>query len=187
MAIRVVTPPAATPVTLEEAKAHLRVTQDNEDAWILANIKAATAHVEQMLGMSLMSRTLELTLDRFADSIELPRGPVQSVASVTYIDADGLPQAVDASGYTLDLVSNPQWVVRNADSDWPDPMDAVNVVTVRYVAGYDTLPERFADIQQAILLLVGHWFLSREAASAGQQPVPFGVEALLAPHRPVLI
>ncbi|GAC1030492.1 hypothetical protein thsps21_13190 [Pseudomonas sp. No.21] len=41
------------------------------------------------------------------------------------------------------------------------------------------------DIEQAILLLVGHWYSSREAVVIGTitSSLPFGVEALLWPRR----
>lgn len=188
MGLTLVTPPIAEPVTLAEAKAHLRVQHTDEDSYISALIVAATRHVEKVLSKSLMERTWRLTMDAFSDAIELPRGPVQSVTSVTYTDADGVTQTVPASDYTVDLISHRQWVVRNSDATWPTPLDAVNVVSVEYVAGFDTLPAEYEDLKHAIFLLVGHFYHSREAVSdSPKHEVPLAVDALVQPYRFILV
>lgn len=168
--------PASYPVTLEEAKAQCRVTSSDEDTKLNNLIAAATTRVENMTGLSLITQTWELTLDEFSDAIELPRGPVQSVTSVQYVDPDGATQVLAASVYTLDDKSNPQWIVRNADSSWPQILDGINAVTITYVAGEASLPEGKNDLKHAILLLVSYWY--DERMGEGE---PMAVKALLEP------
>lgn len=190
MGLTLVTPPTADPVSLEEAKAQVRVHQDDEDAYIASLITAATRHVERTLGISLMERTYKLTLDAFADAIELPRGPVSSVTSVQYVDVGGLTQTVATDAYSTDLISAPrQWLVRNSGATWPTTIDAVNAVSVTYVAGYDELPAELADLKHAILLLVGHWYAQRETVNVGNivSEVPLAFDALVQPHRMVMV
>lgn len=187
MGLTLVTPPTEYPVTLAEAKAQCRIVNDDSDARLTAFIAAATAHVEKTLGVSLMERSYRLTLDAFSDAIELPRGPVQSVTSVQYVDEDGATQTVATSDYTVDLVSRSAWIVRNSDATWPDLLDAVNVVTVEYVAGYDTLPADFDDVKAAILLTVQHWNDLGELQDATKAAIPPWFDALLQPHRAVLV
>lgn len=189
MGLTVVTPPTVQPATLAETKAHLRVTHTDEDDYISSLIVAATQHIERIVGISLMERTYRLTLDAFSDYIELPRGPVQSVTSVQYTDEDGITQTVATADYTVDLTSNRQWIVRNSDATWPTPLDAVNVVTVEYVAGYDTLPPDLTDLRHAILLLVGHFYVNREAVNVGNivNEMPLAVDALIQPHRSIYV
>lgn len=188
MGLSIITPPTAEPVSLEEAKAQVRVTHDAEDAFIQSLIVAATRHVEKVLGLSLMTRTYRLTLDRFSDYIELPRGPVQSVTAVGYIDESGDTQTAATSLYSTDLASSRQWIVRNSGSSWPTTLSGVNAVTVEYVAGYDELPGELADLKRAILLLVGWWFFNREAASEKPaQEVPLAFDALIQTYRRVMV
>ena len=189
MNVTVVTPPAATPVTLAEAKVHLRVLGTDDDTMILGLIKAATAFVERHLGMSLMERTLRLTLDDFSNAIELPNGPATEVVSVGYVDAAGLAQIVSPSVYTVDLTSRLQWVMLNSGSAWPSTLSAVNVVTITYKSGFTTLPDRLFDLRAAVLLLVGHWFANRETVVTGTitSELPFAVDAILQQHRQVLV
>lgn len=189
MSLTLVTPPTLWPVTLAEAKQQCRVSHDDENGLIEAYIKAATNHVERILDLSLMERTWRLTLDTFSDAIELPRGPVQSVTSVQYVDEDGATQTFSSDDYTTDLLGTRQWVVLNSDASWPTILDAVNAVSVTYVAGFDELPDTFADLKAAILLLVAHWFENRSAVVVGNTPteLPLAVDALMHSHRLILV
>ena len=183
MGLIVTTPPTVWPVLLAEAKQHLRVSASDEDAQIGVLIKSAVRHIENTLGRTLAVQSYRLTLDAFADAIELPRGPVASVESVKYIDVNGAEQTIPTSVYTVDVVSRKQWVVLNAGETWPETLDAINVVTVDYTAG-DT-PE---DLFHAVLFLIGHFYLNREAATErGGQELPLAVDSLLLPYRDVWI
>lgn len=185
MGYRLITAPASDPVTLGEAKAHLRVDHSDEDARITSLIKAATSYLDGrtgVIGRCLVTQTWELTLDAFpAKEIELPLGPVASVTSVKYVDAAGLEQTLSAGSYYVDTASLSAWVV--PEDTWPATMAAANAVTVRYVAGTAaaSVPEA---IRQAILLLVGHWYENRQPVADGSiASLPFTVDALLAPFR----
>ncbi len=190
MGLTLITPPAADPVSLAEAKAQVRVQASNtdEDTLITRLISAATRHIERSLDLSLMERTYRLTLDAFTDAIELPRGPVSAVNSVKYFDAEGVEQTVSDDDYTTDLTSIRNWVVLNSGSSWPATLNAVNAVSVEYVAGFDTLPTEYDDLRHAILLLIGHWYLAREAVSAdAMKEVPLAVDALMQAYRTVYV
>src|SRR5690348_16556758 len=105
MSLRLIADPATEPVSLAEAKAHLRVTASDEDALISALIIAAREAAEHELGRALITQTWEKTLDLFPDAIELTNPPVQSVASVQYLDIDGVEQTLSSVSYTLDNAS----------------------------------------------------------------------------------
>jgi uncharacterized phiE125 gp8 family phage protein len=150
-------------VTLDEARTMCRVDPgDPREGLLELAIAAATGHVENHCGRSLMAQGWELTLDAFSDAIRIPRGPVTAVTAVVYTDPDGAEQTVDTATYSVDLVSDPQWVVLNAETSWPDTLDAVNAVRIRYTAGYDPLP---APITQAVHVLVRAWFDDPAAAA----------------------
>jgi uncharacterized phiE125 gp8 family phage protein len=172
MGVSVVTPAASYPVTLAEAKQVCKVDGTARDSEITGMIAAATEYAEKYTGHSIVTQTLKLTLDEFSDSILLPRGPVQSVTNVKYYDTAGVEQTVSASDYTTDLINDPAWVVRNATASWPTTLDAVNVVSVTYVAGYATIPE---PIKWGILLWV--------SAVLDNQAIPAAFEHLLTNYR----
>lgn len=179
MGLVLITPPTSYPVTLAEAKEQCRVDGSDEDAVLNRDIAAATAYVEAYTGSAIMTQTWELVLDRFNSAMALPKGPVQSVISVKYIDPDGFEQTATPESYTVDLASAPAWVVVN--SAWPATMSGVNMVKVRFVAGQATADPA---IKQAILLLIGDWYEARANTATGTfAEMPHAVTALLTNHR----
>jgi uncharacterized phiE125 gp8 family phage protein len=93
--------PTTLPVTLQEAKDHLRVDVADDDGLITAQINAATSWVEEYTGRQLVTATYLLTLDCFplwnATPITLPRPPAIAVTSITYTKTDETNATVDAA------------------------------------------------------------------------------------------
>lgn len=183
--LRLVVPPAVEPVTLAEAKAHLRVDGNEEDALISSLITAAREYAETFQRRAYVTQTWELTLDEWptGPEIRLPRPPLQAVESITYRDQSGVEHVLDPATYIVDTRSEPGRVVLAPGRCWPSvALAPAGAITVRYVAGYgDTADSVPVKVKQAILLLVGHWYANREAVVVGQtsKAVEFAVEALL--------
>lgn len=167
--------PVQEPVTLEEAKAHLRIDYDAEDALIASYIAAAREYCEVVTGLALAPATWEARLDAFpAGATELPYPPLVEVESVRYRDAHGDEVTLDPAGYTVDTLAKPG-TIAPVDA-WPDGSD----VRIRYRAGYADGQIPYA-ARQAILLLVGHWHAHREAVVTGAiaTEIPLAVDRLL--------
>lgn len=188
--LRVVTAPALEPVALEQAKEHLRVDIANDDLLIGSLITTARQALEQELGRALITQTFDYVLDEFpADGvIRLPRGPLQSVTSLTYIDSAGASQVWASSNYVVDLYSDPPRLSLAPNKSWPTLQDRIAAVTVRCVAGYGLTPASVpGPIQQAMLLVIHHLYENRnqviEAVGANVVVLPQGAERLLANYR----
>jgi uncharacterized phiE125 gp8 family phage protein len=174
MTLRTLILPTIEPVSLTDAKEHLRVDFTEDDSYILALISAARGYVEGFQKRSLAAQTLELTLDYFPSTIPLKRGPIQAVTSVKYTKADGSSVTIDPSEYLLTSTGD-IYPVRC----WPNAaLVRVEGVQVQYTAGYTTIPPA---TKQAMLLLIGHWYENREAVVIGKAPakMPMAVESLL--------
>src|ERR1700681_82475 len=63
----VVTPPTDEPLTLEETKTHLRVTNADDDTYISGLITAVRQHLEKIENRCFMTQTLRMQLDSFPD------------------------------------------------------------------------------------------------------------------------
>jgi uncharacterized phiE125 gp8 family phage protein len=183
--LTLITPPASMPVSLALAKQHVEYEDDDRDDLISGLIEAATDFVELNTGRSILTQTWRFTLDEFSDSIQLPKGPVQSLVAITYFDANGDIQTLPEEIYTFDNSVYPSWVVLNSDSQWPELVDAVNAVRIDFVVGYTSPP---ASIVQAILLLVDQWFNNRSAANdVAMSEMPLAVKSLLGPYQRMMI
>lgn len=150
-----------------------------EDTRLWSLITAARQYVEAATGRSLITRTLELVLDRFPRGpIALSRGPVQAVSSVVYRDPAGIEQTMDPATYLVDEIDGGVAALRYP---WPSTAERFDAVRVRYVAGYGDAGDVPATYKQAMRLLVGHWFDQRSDVVIGATPaqIPHGVKRLL--------
>jgi len=72
--------------------------------------------------------------------IWLPKAPLISVTSVTYLDTAGISQTWSNTLYTVDAPSGPKarmgCLVPNYGEVFPSTREIVNAVTIRFVAGY---------------------------------------------------
>jgi uncharacterized phiE125 gp8 family phage protein len=166
--VTVVTPPAAEPITLAEAKLQCRVTGSAEDALLEPLITAAREAFEAEANVALVTRTLRLTVDGFGvKPIRLPFPPAASISSVKYIDAAGVQQTLDAAEYVLDGSRQPA-VLRTAyGRSWPTVRLQHAAVEVEYVAGFGGPADVPELAKAAIKLLLGHLFSNREAVTIG--------------------
>jgi uncharacterized phiE125 gp8 family phage protein len=183
---RVVTPPASEPVTLAEAKAHLRLEGDEDDAYVTALIQAARQHVEEVCWRGVVAQTREVVLDAFpcGDAVALPGGNLGAISSVVYVDADGEEQTLGAGVYEADAVSVPGRLLLSYNETWPGTRSQWNAVRVRYTVGW-AVADVPAPVKHAVLLLVAHLYEQRTPEITGTivAKVAFAVDALLSPYR----
>ncbi len=191
MALSLVIAPAIEPITLVEAKLHLRVDSVDEDNLIDGLRVTANEHVEDVTHRAGIARTYDYKVNGFPGwycPIELPKPPLISVTSVTYIDAAGVSQTWSAALYTVLNAADAQLpgsIVPIYGGSYPATRDVPNAVTVRFVAGYgttaETVPGRW---KSAMKILIAHWFdPGRDAVNVGHivTEVPRTVDALLWP------
>jgi uncharacterized phiE125 gp8 family phage protein len=139
--IQIVTPPASEPLTLAEVKEFLRVDHSDDDATLAIFITAARQLCESYTRMALLPTTFEEYFDdfpqytgTFKDEIRLSRSPVSAVTYVKYIDGNETTITADAAEYKVDTISRPARI--SPDNGWFGTYETINVVFVRYVAGF---------------------------------------------------
>lgn len=186
--------PASEPVTLEEAKAHLRLSHDFEDSLITAYITAGRKRVEADTLRSLVTQTWTATLDRweavgvpeeaegwpFVTSptqrrIRLARGPI---ASITSLVIDGT--TIDTDAYAL---RGEELWIKESVTDSTAELGGGIVIT--YVTGQAvaSVPE---DLKLAVKMMASHFYAVRETTSPQgiyHQVAPFGYDALITPYK----
>ena len=188
MALICVTEPVVEPVSLVEAKLHMRVEVTEDDALIAGLIMAAREQLESTSRpqLAMLTQTWRYVADAWpsADGLELRPYPLQSVTSIKYTDENGTEATLAANSYQVDTYSEPGRVRLKSSASWPSvTLAALNGLVVEFVAGYgDTpgdLPQR---LRQAVLLLVTHWYENREPVlNSGAVPkeLPMTVHALM--------
>lgn len=128
--------PVAEPVTLAQAKAHLRVDVPDDDQYIGTLISVVRTAAEDRLQRTLVHTGWRLTLDKFPLAIRLPMPPLASVQSVQYRNADAQWTTLSSQDYQVDTANEPGFLVPAAGKNWPDVGEGINGVLVNYTAGY---------------------------------------------------
>jgi uncharacterized phiE125 gp8 family phage protein len=178
--------PDIEPISLTEAKLHLRVDVSDDDNLITALIQAAREMAETITRRVLITQSWNYILDEFpdGDEIELPLPPLQSVEEITYKDQDGDDTTFSEDDYIVNTDAEPGKVVLAYGKSWPGAsLYPTGAITVQFTAGYgDESTDVPMVIRQAMLLMIGHWYENREAvATTGAMPkeMPLSVELLL--------
>lgn len=175
---------ANLPLTLDEAKAHCRVTTADEDALINELIKAATSELETRCQRTLCETGWSAKFDGFPEIVLLRHPPVLAVSSITYIDAAGATQTLAASDYVVDLTAEPARITAAPGKVWPVTQPGrIASVTVNYTAGYlaggtaqqqrDAVPR---DLRSWLLIRVATLYENRESVTFAS--APFNITAL---------
>lgn len=177
--------PAEMPVTLDQAKAQCRVDGDDEDALISALVAAAVDHLDGwsgVLGRALVTQTWRQEFDRFSPIMRLPL-LARTISTIKWRDAAGDETALADGAYSVFVDARGSYVRAEDEFVAPAGVTGPAGVSVEFVAGTPASDVPPA-IKAAILLLVGHWYVNREAASDGPlTAVPMAVDALIAPFR----
>ena len=199
MPLQIVTPPASEPVSLSEAKQHLRVDGDDDDLLIGSLITAARQAAETQTGRQLITARWKLVLDAFpgpslmqsapvasfslpGHAILLAKCPVQSVVSIEYLDMNGTTQVMPASDYVLDAACEPARLTPVFGKTWPLTLPQMGAVSVTFDAGYGTASAVPEGLKSWIKLRLGSLYGHREEMSVLSRgridPLPF-VDGLL--------
>lgn len=188
MSLILTSAPVLEPVTVSEAKAHLRLDGAAEDALIASLILTSRLHVEAALGLALITQGWRLTLDRWPNgAVRFPLRPIQSVTSVSVRAADATPAIMPPEDYLLDgHALKPRLIAR--DGKWPEPGLGAGGIEIAFAAGLgDAAADVPEPIRHAILLLVAHWYEHRDPLEVGsaRAAIPAAVSDLLKPYHEV--
>jgi len=181
------TAPTVEPITLTEAKLHLKIDSDTtDDALVTALITAARERAEKYTGRAFIEQSWEYKLDAFDGDIEIPVAPLISITSITYTDTANATQTLSSSVYDLDIYTFPGKVFLKYDQSWPSTLTIPNAVCVTFKSGYGSAAANVpGPIKAAILLIIGHLYANRENVVVGRTPaeLPQGAEYLLNPYK----
>lgn len=178
MTLSLLIPPEVEPVTLAEAKVHLRVEHALEDELIRTYVVAARELVEAETARALLEQTWELALSGFSCAcLLLPRPPLLGVVEVRYLDSAGVDHVWASSEYEVEIVAGPHarhGLLRpGAGKSWPATQITPRAVRVVFRAGYGAdLP---ASLKAAVLLAAEDFYERRDVGVA--------VHRLIAPFR----
>ena len=187
MSLILVSPPAAEPLSLDDMKAHLRLSTHDEDGTVSQLLVAARHALEARAGIAFLQQAWTYSLDRSRvaelPDVLIPISPVKSIGAVTIITRNGdrrvlEPDRYEAQTGTLGRVK--------FLTPLPTDVRALGGIEIDFVAGHDTISLIPAELRHAIRLLTAHFFENRESASEARVfSIPRTIDTLIAPYRRV--
>lgn len=167
------------PITLDEAKTHLRVDSADDNALITALITTARQFVENYTHRTLMTIAIEKTYDVPSHSFSLPCPPLQEVTKIEVVNDAGEKTEVDSSIYNYDSSTDLPGRVQLKDGCvWPDHREFASFI-VTFKAGYGDAPANVPEmLRQAILQILAHYYENRQS-----EEIPKGIYTLMAPYK----
>jgi uncharacterized phiE125 gp8 family phage protein len=177
------TAPAVEPLSLDVAKAFLRVEHNVDDAVIAALIAGARLHVEAQTRRALITQTWRIARDRWPSSgrVAVRPAPLQALTAARVYDEDSTAHEIDVQAFVLDAGASAL-----AFAVWalPLPGRAAAGIELDVRVGYgDAVADVPEPLRQAIRLLVAHWYENRGLVAAETALLPASAAALLAPYR----
>lgn len=183
--------PTVEPVTIQEVYNHTSADDDHAD-YLTPLIARARKRFEQRTGRLLVQQTWQLALPKFADVIELPYSPLQSINSIKYLNNQGQLVTLDSADYRVVDHGIKAVITPKLGGSWPTPgYKVADAVQIECVFGHATVandaivqnsiidPDKFELAKQAILILIADWFRNREDSAAVQlHSVPNAFKAI---------
>ena len=179
--------PAAEPVTLKEAKLHVRLITDPadntahpDDAKIGVWISAAREYAEQFCNRAFAARAVSALGRDFYVPL-LP--PVTAITSVKYLDADGAEQTLANTVYELNANIDEPALRLKVGQVWPSIYNQDDAVRIVFTAGPAPAAVPYL-VKAAMLLLIGTFYENRQESADRQTfSLPLRVTDLLQPYR----
>ena len=179
------TQPTLEPVSLADAKLHLRIETTADDTLIASLIATARQQIERTLSLALVTQSWSLFLDAWpntATPIEIRVTPITALTAVRTFAPDDTPTTLPLADFQLDRASTPPRLVHRRGTTLTAPLRRLNAIEIAFTAGFGATPADVpAPIRQAILNLTAHLYENRESSD----PLPAAIATLLAPwYRP---
>ena len=179
MRLKLKTVPAKEPITLEEAKLHLRVDSADDNTLISDLIKTARMLIEKETKRAFITQIWQMFLDTAPHVIEIPKPPLQSVESITLLDTDGSESLIDEDNYMVDTSENsPGRVTPKIGYIWPYHRGFASFVVELKVGYGDDAEDVPGVLRQKILQLVAHLYQNREDGG-----IPDSIKKALFPYK----
>ena len=153
MPLQLVRDAAVEPLSVGDAKLHLRVDSPDDDVLIGALIAAARRFAENLTQRALICQAWKLVIDSFPGpaligvpwgktftlpkhAIVLEKSAVRNVTAIRYLDMQGSWQTLPPAAYTVDYTSEPCRITPVFGQIWPIPLPQIGAAEVTFTAGY---------------------------------------------------
>ena len=169
--------PAGEPVTLDAFKSHARLDGDHDNDAAQLLLRSATRHIEHITARQFIHSTWRYTFDAWPASevIWIPKAPLVSITSITYLDGNGDTQTLSTDVYQAVTDDAPGSVVLKYGKSWPAAREDTEAIQVTFVAGYGSDPANVPELAKLAIQRLGtYWYWN-----PGTSDAPIDVDAAI--------
>lgn len=175
--ITITSEPAVTVVSTSDMKDYLKVDYSTDDTFIGNLVTMATKKCEQFANLSCITQTVQATWATYGYEVPLPRGPVQSIASVARLwQNDSIALTKNTDYYEL----GQDFLTLNFGNIYPTAGPFTYRLKVIYDAGYGDaatdVPQQAIDAVKATVA----WLYEHRGEVDLPVSIPGTAKALLA-------
>ena len=157
------------PITLSEAKLHLKVDINTDDTLITGLIEAATQISEEYTNRFFITTTIEQTCSNFLETQEIYKSDVIAVTHIKYYDTTNTLATWAVANYVVSEEFQPCKISLDDGKSYPEITSRVDAVKIKYTVGYGSAASDVPQaIKSAILLTIGNWYANRESIITGR-------------------
>ncbi len=174
--------PTTTPISVPELRTHLRITVPVEDQYLSDLIDVAVNVLQEKAWRQYCTATYTLKFDDWAQEMFLPKSPLASVGSITYLDIASAQQTLSTDIYEVVTDQTPGLVRLKFNQTFPTLQGHPDDITITFTCGTTValVPSR---TKQAVLLMAAHMYHQRTLIVVGRSliavEIPMGIMFLL--------
>ena len=168
-------------IPIADAKAHLYVDHDEDDALIGVMRDAAIDMTEKYVQVKLASQAgLIWRSEELRSPLDLGITNVTAINSISYVDDNGDPASMATADARIGLKGQLQPAV---GKEWPE--DVGGAVEIDFDAGFASADQIPPMLISAAKLFLGHLYANREDVIIGSSAmtIPMGFQALCSMYR----
>jgi uncharacterized phiE125 gp8 family phage protein len=182
MSLSLITPPVYEPLTISDVCGQIRVDPEylaDQTSVVEGFISAIRGKAEDVTRRALLPQQWSMVLDKFPwgrKPLEIPKPPLISLDSITYLDTTDTLQTLDPSAYRVipDMGNEPARVIPIIYTYWPETAQDIATVTINFTCGYTPAYSYFdptvAYVAGAYVVYLGALYICIEATTAGTVP-----------------
>lgn len=172
---KVITPPAITPISVDEVKSFAKISTSADNDLISVLISSAVEYAEQLTKRDFITRTYRTFRDHFPEpylgfcdmhphrAFKIRKSPLQEILQITYIDQSNNTVVVDPSIYYYTEEDDYSSLINNPGKSWPgDSLERLQAIQIDFNSGYgDTGDSVPATLRNALLMHVTFLYENR--------------------------
>ena len=153
MNLKLITPPTALPLSIIDARQHLKQDITDDDNLIALYLGAAVEFAQAKTNRQFVAARYQLILDNFPAPnlmtatfgkagnqydyvISIPRTPLIQVVSIDYTAPDGTLKTLANTEFQVDTSYDPPRISPAFGEQWPNAQAQINSVRIVFDAGY---------------------------------------------------